>query len=461
MFTSAFGHGRLAAASLLFATLSLSTAACKRPSPPPAEDRPSPPKSETLEERAARIHKEAIVVDTHNDITSMMLATKVDLADPEAQKKIPQLHTDIRRMKAGGITGEFFSIYVDKELAAKPSSVTGGSARRALDLIDLVYQQAERHPADFMMATSADDIRRAKKDGKIACLMGIEGGHAIENSLSALRDFYRLGVRYMTLTHTNTNDWADSSGSVGPPVVRHHGLSPFGERVVTEMQRIGMLVDISHVSDETFDDVIRIAKAPIIASHSSARALANHRRNMSDDMLRALAQNGGVVMINFWPVFLDEKYAAAFGAFNDAHKKEYEALRAKYLDTDPLRFFREVDEMSKKDPRPPLPFSVLIDHIEHAIKVAGIDHVGLGSDFDGVESLPEGMTGIDGLPKITLELLKRGHSEEDVKKVLGENFLRAFSRAEAFSKQAGKNVSGEGDTSTMPTPAEARDAGTK
>ena len=305
--TTAIRHR--SAALAIFAALAGGTA-CDTPRPgAPTEDAgggaaeagatsAAAPANETLEQRARRIHAEAVVIDTHNDITSVMLATGIDLGDDGAKDTLPNLHTDLARMRAGGVTGEFFSIYVDKALAEKPSSSTGGPARRALDLIDVVYQQVERHPETLVMATRAADVRRAKKEGKIACLMGIEGGHAIENSLFALRDFYRLGVRYMTLTHTNTNDWADSAGFAGPPVVRHHGLSPFGERVVAEMQRVGMLVDVSHVSDEMLADVLAVAKAPVIASHSSVRALAGHRR-ISPTTCSARWPRTGRRLINF------------------------------------------------------------------------------------------------------------------------------------------------------------------
>jgi membrane dipeptidase len=230
--------------------------------------------AETLEQHAASLHQGAIVIDTHNDIPSVMLANGTSITDAN-----PWTHTDLSKMKSGGVTGTFFSIYVEGELAEKPTVIGGGSLRRAVDLIDTTYRQVERNPEDLLLATSAADIRRAKREGKIAILMGVEGGHAIENSLAALRVLYRLGCRYMTLTHTNTNEWADSAGWSGPPPVRHHGLTPFGEEVVREMQRIGMLVDISHVSDETFNAVMRVAQTPVIASHSSSRAVADHRRN--------------------------------------------------------------------------------------------------------------------------------------------------------------------------------------
>lgn len=401
-----------------------------------------PPPNETLEQRAARLHQRAIVVDGHNDIPTVMLGSGTSIAD-----KSPWTHTDLARMKAGGLTGVFFSIYVEGDLAEKPTVIGGGSLRRAIDLIDLSYRQVERYPDSLVLATTAAEIRKAKRDGKIAVLMGIEGGHAIENSLSALRVLHRLGCRYMTLTHTNSNEWADSSGFSGPPPVRHHGLTPFGEEVVREMQRLGMLVDISHVSDETFNGVMRVAQAPVIASHSSARALADHRRNLSDDMLRALAKNKGVAMVNFWSVFISNEYQAAAKAWFEKNGKTWNELRAKYKDN-AIGFREALTKLRAEsgEQLPKVPISVLIDHIDHMVKVAGIDHVGLGSDFDGVDALPEGIDGVDSFPRITLELLKRGYKDEDVLKILGENFLRVFEATEAFARNKGARISGDGST---------------
>ncbi len=378
----------------------------------------------TLEERAAKLHRESIVVDTHDDVTSTILEDGFDLGKPDGKTA-----TDLPKMRAGGIGAEFFSIYVDPRFYLHPSPHDGGPARRALDMIDVTYQQIERHPQDLVFAGTVDDVRRAKRDGKIAILMGIEGGYAIEDSLSALRGFYRLGVRYMTLTHSVNGDWADSSGVSGtPPEPKHHGLSPFGEEVVREMQRIGMLVDVSHVSDETVEDVLRVAKAPVIASHSSARALCDVPRNLTDDQLVAIGKNGGVVMVNFFAGFIDPKYRDAARAVYKAHADELAA--AEKDGTHTARMNDLYRKLSEGIPRPPL--SVLVDHIEHIAKVAGVDHVGLGSDFDGVSAMPVGLEGMDGLPKITLELLRRGWSDEDVKKVLGENFLRVMAAAEAY-----------------------------
>ncbi len=412
--------------------------------PPPPVDETAPPfegprPGETVEERAARVHRQAIIVDGHNDIPSVLLGANYDLGT-----RSTKTHTDLARMKTGGITGEFFSIYVAGDLAEHPTVNGGGALRRAVDLIDVTYRQIERHPAELTLATSAADIRRAKREGKVAVLMGVEGGHAIENSLYSLRSLYRLGCRYMTLTHTNTNEWADSAGFSGPPVVKHHGLSPFGEEVVREMQRIGMLVDVSHASDETFFAVMKIAKTPVIASHSSARALADHRRNLNDDMLRALAKNGGVAMVNFWSLFISAEYAAAAGKWHGKNGKAFAELRARLRD-DPFAFREALDKLrAQGDPMPKVPFSVLIDHIDHMVKTAGVDHVGLGSDFDGVDDLPEGMTGIDGLPRITLELVKRGYKDEDILKILGGNFMRVFEAAESHARSTGTSVSGDG-----------------
>lgn len=383
-----------------------------------------------LARRAARLHRSAILVDGHNDITSPMVDKDYDLATPSAGT----YHTDIRRMKQGGVTAEFFAIYIDSDYVK-----TGGSARRALDMIDRVYAAAERHPNDIVMATTAAEIRRAKKQNKVAALMGIEGGHAIENSLGALRKFHRLGVRYMTLTHNNTNDWADSC--CDKP--RHDGLSDFGREVVREMNRLGMLVDISHVSDTTMNDVLDISKAPVIASHSSARALNNHPRNVPDDVLRRITANGGVIMVNFYPAFIDQKVYDASRARTARLKPQTDALREQYKD-DPARLEIELEKLNAANPLPATTLSVLVDHIDHIRKVAGIDHVGIGSDFDGVPSLPKGLEDIAQMPNITYEFLRRGYSDEDVRKVLGGNFLRAFARAEQVARESSRTISGDG-----------------
>ena len=388
-------------------------------------------RDERLWRRAQQIHRRAIVIDTHNDVTTPMTNDDFDLSGtPPAPYR-----TTIARMKEGGLTGEFFSLYI------KPWYVeNGGAARRTLDMIDSVYRAVERHPNDLMIGTSVADIRRAKRVGKIAALMGIEGGHAIEDSLPALREFYRLGVRYMTLTWNNTNNWADA----GRGEKKHNGLSPFGKEVVLEMNRLGMLIDVSHVSDKTMSDALDISKAPIIASHSSARALSDVPRNIPDDLLRRIAKNGGVVHVNFYSVFVDTKTVTPQSDARDERlKAQQDAINEKYKN-DPERRAEESDKLEAANPLPPLPISKLIDHIDHIVKVAGIDHVGIGADFDGANDMPEGAQDVSMLPNITYELLKRGYSERDIRKVLGENFLRAFAEAERVSRGMSKSISGDG-----------------
>jgi len=383
-------------------------------------------RDERVWQRALQIQRRAIVIDTHNDVTTPMTNDDYDLSGtPPAPYR-----TSIARMKQGGLTAEFFSLYV------KPWYVEhGGSARRTLDMIDSVYRAVERNPRDLMIATSVADIRRAKRQGKIAALMGIEGGHAIEDSLPTLREFYRLGVRYMTLTWNNTNNWADA----GRGEKKHHGLSDFGKEVVREMNRLGMLVDVSHVSDETMSDALDVSKAPIIASHSSARALSNVPRNIPDDLLKRIAKNGGVVQVNFYSVFVDEKTVTPQSNEREKRlKAQQDAIDEKYKD-DPERRAEESDKLEAANPLPPLPISKLIDHIDHIVKVAGIDHVGIGADFDGANDMPEGAQDVSMLPNITYELLKRGYNERDIRKILGENLLRVMAEAERVS--AGRKIS--------------------
>lgn len=396
----------------------------------PSEQKPA--RDQQLWKRALAIHRKAIVIDSHNDITTPMTNDDYDLGGPPP---VPY-RTSLDRMKEGGLTAEFFSVYI------KPEYVRSGAARRTLDMIDSVYRAVERHPNDLMLATSVADIRRAKKQGKIAALMGIEGGHAIEDSLPTLREFYRLGVRYMTLTWNNTNNWADA----GRGEKKHNGLSDFGKEVVLEMNRLGMMVDVSHVSDKTMSDALDVSKAPIIASHSSARALSNVPRNIPDDLLKKIADKGGVIQVNFYTEFLD---AATVGPQSDARttrlKAEQDAINEKYKD-DPERRGEESDKLEAANPLPPLPISKLIDHIDHIVKIAGIDHVGIGADFDGANDMPEGARDVSMLPNITYELLKRGYSEKDIQKILGENLLRVFGEVEKVSMNISKSISGDGST---------------
>ena len=390
-------------------------------------------RDERLWQRALQIHRRAIVIDTHNDVTTGMTNDDFDLSGaPPAPYR-----TNIARMKQGGLTGEFFSLYI------KPHYVqNGGSARRTLDMIDSVYRAVERHPRDLMIATSVADIRRAKRLGKVAALMGIEGGHAIEDSLPALREFYRLGVRYMTLTWNNTNNWADA----GRGEKKHNGLSEFGKEVVREMNRLGMLIDVSHVSDKTMSDALDISKAPVIASHSSARALSDVSRNIPDDLLKRIARNGGVVHVNFYTAFVDVKTVRPQSDERDARlKAQQDAINERYKN-DPERRSDESFKLEAAHPLPPLPLSRLIDHIDHIVKVAGVDHVGIGADFDGATDMPEGAEDVSMLPNITYELLKRGYSERDIRKILGENFLRAFAEAERVARATSRSISGDGST---------------
>jgi membrane dipeptidase len=386
--------------------------------------------AQTVSQKALEIQKSATVVDTHADTPQRFLDENYDIGSTDPKDTG---HISLDKAKAGNLGAEFFSIWVEPEINQ------GHYARHTLDLIDSVYEQAARHPDRMMMAFSVEDIERAHREHKLAALLGIEGGHSIENDIRLLRDFYRLGVRYMTLSWSNTNEFADSSGDINDPKTAHHnGLTDGGKEIVTEMNRLGMLVDISHVADKTFYDVMAVSKAPVIASHSSARALTNHPRNMTDDMLRAIAKNGGVVQINFFNAFIDEGYRKASEAQakdrNDAVKASAERLKASgktltYLDNDRIE-----REWAAKIPRPPL--SALIDHIDHVAKVAGIDHVGLGSDFDGVSgAMPQGIDSAADLPKITQALLDRGYSAADIRKILGGNVLRVFREAERVSRQ--------------------------
>jgi len=380
--------------------------------------------------RAQRLHRAAIVVDTHIDTPSRILRDGVDIG-----RRLPDGHLDIPRMREGGLDAAFFSIWIDSPFEGT------AAVKRALQLIDVVHQAVDANPRDLQHATNAADLARAQRAGKIAIFMGIEGGHAIADDLRVLRVYRELGVSYMTLTWSNPTSWADSSGKEGRDKVQApKGLSDFGREVVREMNRIGMIVDVSHVSDQTFFDTLAVTSKPVIASHSSCRALADHPRNVTDDMLRALAKNGGVVGINFNSGFIDpgfrkrsedaRKRAPApprpVAATPDAGASNVEAAAA-----------ARYERLTRPEAASPPPFDLLIDHIVHAVKVAGVDHVGIGSDFDGVSSLPQGMEDVSRLPRITQALLARGYSDADIKKILGGNFLRVLRDV------TGKNVTGK------------------
>jgi membrane dipeptidase len=391
----------------------------------------SAPAPSPVSAHARALQESAIVVDTHADTPQRFLDLGFDIGSTDPADK-GQISLD--KARAANLGAEFFSIWVDPETVE-----ASNYAKRAFDLIDSVYQQAERHPDRMMMAYSVADIERAHREKKLAALMGIEGGHAIEDDLHLLRDFYRIGVRYMTLSWSNTNNWADSSGDINDPKVQHHnGLTDFGKQVVLEMNRLGMMVDISHVADKTFWDAVAVSKAPVIASHSSARALTNAPRNMTDDMLLAVKKNNGVVMVNFYSGFIDEKFRLAA----EAQQKDIEAAvnaalakrraageKPNYVDAEKIQ-----EEWMARIPRPPL--KSLVDHIDHIAKVAGVDHVGLGSDFDGVSgALPDGIHSAADLPKITQALLDRGYSDADIRKILGGNLLRVMADVERVSRE--------------------------
>jgi membrane dipeptidase len=373
---------------------------------------------------------QSIVIDAHEDTPQQFLDDHYDIGSTDSSEPV---FISLEKARDGNLGAIFFSIWVDS------GAFQGRYAQRALELIDSVYIQAARHPDRMAMCFSVLDIQRAHREHKLAALMGIEGGHSIENSLALLRNYYRLGVRYMTLTHVNTNDWADSSGDIEDKGVRHHnGLTDFGKQVVAEMNRLGMMVDVSHVSDKTFWDVIAESKAPVIASHSSARALVDIPRNMSDEMLRAVMHNGGVVNVAFSGSFVDarfneEQYAqhqrmlAAATAYNNDRRAK--ALRVTEDDTQHFEL-----QWLAKNPIPRAPFDALIDQIDHVAKVAGVDHVGLGSDSNGIAFLPAGISSAADLPKIARALRTHGYKEADVDKIMGENMLRVMRDVETISK---------------------------
>ena len=378
----------------------------------------APLTEESLRKAARRIHARSILVDGHNDITGPMTDVGYDLGENSAGL----FHTDLARLKQGGVGAQFFSVWIDPA-----KYFTNGGTTRALKMIDTIDRGVAAHPRDLVLAASVADIRQARRDGRVAALMGIEGGYAIEDSLETLRAFQRLGVRYMTLTHTRSTSWAGATTN-GPGT----GLTAFGREVVREMNRIGMLVDVSHVSDATMSDVLDVTRVPVIASHSSARALCNVPRNIPDPLLRRIGTNGGVVMVNFYSGFLDPKYAAAHSRI----EADFDAVWVRH-DKD-LRAGR-VAEHKLAASLPAVPLSRLADHIDHMVRMAGIDHVGLGSDFDGVERTPEGMGDVSCFPNLTVELLRRGYSEKDVQKILGENFLRVLAEAERFAQHQNFN----------------------
>jgi membrane dipeptidase len=341
------------------------------------------------DEEVRKVHQSMILIDTHNDV-AMKTVRGMDFG-----QRATRGQTDLPRMKEGGVGGLFFAIFVSPSCVEKQQCV-----QRAIDMIDSVrYDVVGRYPNDFMLALTADDVEAAHRQGKIAALMGIEGGHSIQDDLRVLRTFYQLGARYMTLTHANTNNWADSSGDLNNDKVQHHnGLTDFGKQVVAEMNRLGMLVDVSHVSDKTFWDALEASKAPIFASHSSCRALCDVPRDMTDEMIEALAKKGGLININFAPSFLT----------------------------------------ARKDP--PASVEDVVAHIDHVVKLAGIDAVGIGSDFDGIDSVPVGLEDNSKYMNLTRALLEKGYTAGQIRKIYGGNMLRLMRQAEETARklQAGR-----------------------
>jgi len=381
--------------------------------------------NETLKEKARRIHKEAIVIDSHSDTTMRMLDSGWDFMERHENG-----HVDYPRIREGGLDGVFLAVYMGEQNKDEP----GVAVSKAMILFDKILDTVERNNDRLTLALSADDIKSAESMDKTALLIGVEGGHIINNSLETLRCYYRLGARYMTLTHIFHHDWADSAGLGQPLPPLNGGLTDFGGKVVREMNRLGMMVDISHVSDKTFWDVIEISKAPIVATHSGARALCNHPRNLDDKMIKALAEKGGVVQIVFFPGFLDPDFKRKKEAANKERGGRQEEIKEMYKNDDVKRR-KNLDALRKEFPIEGTPISILIDHIEHVIKIAGPDHVGLGADWDGVSLLVEGLEDCSKVPLITLELLKRGHSEEVIKKILGGNLLRVMEETEKVSME--------------------------
>ncbi len=388
---------------------------------------PAASSADDIAVRAAALQKRAIVLDTHDDTPQRFIYEKnFDLGQRHTDG-----HIDIPRMREGGMNAIFFSIWI-------PSEVTGPEAvKRSLRLIDSVREQVRAHPADLMLATTADDVRRAHAQGKIAALMGMEGGHMIDDDLGVLRMYAVLGVRYLTLSHFKNNNWADSS--TDKPA--HNGLTDFGKNVVRELNRLGVMVDISHVADKTFYDALEVSQAPMIASHSSCRAICGHARNMTDDMIRALAAKGGVIHINYHIAFLSEEFLKAdralgnevqnLGKQEDVQKKcgEDQACAVKESE-------RRDNAKIAAGLAPAVNWEKIVDHIDHVVKLVGPDHVGLGSDFDGA-TMPKGMEDVSHLPRITEALLRRGYPEKDVEKILGGNTLRVMAEVEAVSKKLG------------------------
>lgn len=372
--------------------------------------------------RAREIHFSSLVFDTHADTPQRLFFDHFDLAKRDAQGCV-----DIHRLREGGVGAVFFALWV-------PVEITGGAAtRRARDLLDATLKQIEFHGTDLVLATSPEEVRTARAENRIAVLLGIEGGHAINNDLAVLREFQARGVRYMTLTHNASTDWADSSNDVP----RHNGLTDFGKQVIREMNRLGMLIDISHVSDKTFYGVLETSRAPVIASHSCCRALCDAPRNLDDAMIKALASRGGVIHITFHNAFLSQEYATANRAMASEIDSREQTVSEKFGENEARKLMelqRLSDEAIRAGKLPQVSWEKIVDHIDHAVGVAGADSVGIGSDFDGA-LMPAGMEDASKFPRLTEGLFKRGYAEADIRKILGENTLRVMAEAERVGRE--------------------------
>jgi len=378
--------------------------------------------ADDIAERAHKLHFSSIVLDTHDDTTQRFFSRDFDLG-----KRNPDGHVDIPRMREGGMNAIFFSIWIDGRIMGPPA------VQKALDQIDAVHQNVLKYSKDMVLCLTAEDVRRAHAHGKIAALIGVEGGHMIGNDIRVLRMFGDLGVRYMTLSHFYNDEWADSS--TDKPV--HNGLTEFGKDIVREMNRQGIMVDISHVSDKTFYDALEVSKAPLIASHSSCRALCNHVRDMSDEMIKSLAAKGGVIQINYERSFLDQAYKDAYDRTVGGVVNSFDQ-ESKLCGGDSECLMRKTkertDRLTAEGKLPHVGWEKIIEHIDHVVKIAGPDHVGLGSDFDGAD-MPEGMEDCSKLPKITEALMRKSYSEDDIRKILGGNTLRVMEQTERISRE--------------------------
>ena len=370
--------------------------------------------------KALKLHKKYLVLDTHSDVTPKFHEASWNFAERHKDG-----HMDIPRLRDAGFDAQFLSIYMGK------TPGDGRAIKEAIRRIDAVYQTVAKHPQQLGLATTASEVRRLRGEGRIACLMGVEGGHIIEDSLAALRMFHQLGVRYMTLAHSFNSHWADSSGAMEDVDPEFGGLSEPGKDLIREMNRLGMMVDISHVSDATFWDAMKISKAPLIASHSSTKGVFPHRRNMSDEMLKAMADKGGIIMINFFSAYIDPEWESYSKAWEEEHNEALKKLAGKFK-ANRRAYWHARSAFQQEHPMKQTKLLVLARHVEHAAKVAGWDHVGMGADWDGVNALPEGIRHCGDTIKLTALLLQRGATEEQIRGFLGENFLRTMEKVEAL-----------------------------